>query len=326
MGLFYLERQKMANEDLQTDHEDDLEEGEELESGKESEGSDGDGRVKEGDDQHEDHQEENDALSEEEREAIRARRREERQRKKQAQKEREESLRRELAAERRRTDELAQRLSLIERKSTGSEIAQLDAKIKEASEASTWFKAQIAQAFAANDHAGAAEYTEKMVAAREEAQRLANIKTAYANQQQKPQTLDPRVKSYGEKFMSENRWLDLHGSDEDSRIALTVDAGLTREGWDPRTPEYWDEYKARLKKYLPHRYSSSSAGSEQRRESRKSVVTGSGRESASAGSKGEYSLSPERVQALKDAGAWDNPEKRAKMIKAYREYDKQSRS
>jgi len=310
-----------ANADLQQDQEDDLVEGEELETGKED-GSDGDSRTKsESEDQHEDHHEDDsDDISDEERELIRQRRREERQRKKQVQREREDSLRREIAARDELLNEMRQRLDLVERRSTGSEIAQLDAKIKEASDASSWFKAQIAAAYESGNHAAAADYTEKMVAAREEASRLANIKTSYSQRQQQPQTLDPRVRTYGEQFMSEHRWLDLNGKDEDSRIALTVDAGLTREGWDPRTPQYWDEYKARLKKYLPHRYVSGSV--ETRRESRKSVVTGSGRESSSGASKSEYNLSPERVQALKEAGAWDNPEKRTKMIKAYREYDK----
>jgi len=36
-------------------------------------------------------------------------------------------------------------------------------------------------------------------------------------------------------------------------------------------------------------------------------------------------LSPQRVQAIKDAGAWDDPAKRSKMIKAYAEFDKQNR-
>jgi len=37
-------------------------------------------------------------------------------------------------------------------------------------------------------------------------------------------------------------------------------------------------------------------------------------------------LSRERVQAIKDAGSWDDPTKRSKMIKAYASYDRQNRT
>ena len=33
-------------------------------------------------------------------------------------------------------------------------------------------------------------------------------------------------------------------------------------------------------------------------------------------------LSPDRVQAIKDAGAWDDVERRNKMIRAYAQYDR----
>ena len=48
------------------------------------------------------------------------------------------------------------------------------------------------------------------------------------------------------------------------------------------------------------------------------IVTGSGRESAAgSGGKNTFTLSPEQVRAMKDAGFWDDPEKRNKMIKRY---------
>jgi 2-polyprenyl-6-methoxyphenol hydroxylase-like FAD-dependent oxidoreductase len=35
-----------------------------------------------------------------------------------------------------------------------------------------------------------------------------------------------------------------------------------------------------------------------------------------------YTLSPDRVKAIKDAGMWDDVAERNKMIKTYREYDR----
>jgi hypothetical protein len=112
--------------------------------------------------------------------------------------------------------------------------------------------------------------------------------------------------------METNPWYDPAGNDEDSQIAKIIDQRLHKEGWDPNTEEYWDELNDRLQKRLPHRYNQSD---EPRRKPR-SVVTGSGRESAPRGG-AQFVLSPEQVRAMKDAGFWEDPEKRAKMIKRY---------
>jgi hypothetical protein len=55
--------------------------------------------------------------------------------------------------------------------------------------------------------------------------------------------------------------------------------------------------------------------------------TASSRTANSSGKVGNtITLSRERVQAIKDAGAWDDPARRSKMIKAYTEFDKQNRN
>ena len=55
--------------------------------------------------------------------------------------------------------------------------------------------------------------------------------------------------------------------------------------------------------------------------------TASSRVANSTGKVGNtITLSRERVQAIKDAGAWDDPVRRSKMIKAYTEFDKQNRN
>ena len=56
------------------------------------------------------------------------------------------------------------------------------------------------------------------------------------------------------------------------------------------------------------------------------TVAGAGRESGGADSGKTYRLSSDRVQALKDAGIWDDPKQRAEAIRRFREYDKQHRA
>jgi hypothetical protein len=127
--------------------------------------------------------------------------------------------------------------------------------------------------------------------------------------------------------MRNNDWYDPNGRDPDSKIALTLDQALTEEGWDPKTSEYWDELDNRLQRYLPHRYNSNNNDESYSRRRPKNVVTSSGRESSSSGGgRNTFTLSPEQVRAMKDAGMWDDTEKRAKMIRRYAQDAKSQRN
>ena len=264
------------------------------------------------------------AADEDEREAIRARRREERKHRKEAQREREDTLRRELAARDAIINEMRGRLDAVERRNTGSEVAQLENAKKQAAQAYHYFKDQIRLGTEAGNGAAVAEATEKMMQAQRRFDELTHYERAYKGQQSAPQPLDPRLVNQAQEWMSRNSWYDPAGSDTDSRITLTVDQQLAQEGWDPTTREYWQELDKRVKKYLPHRASSGKISNNKPR----SVVTGSGRESVSASGSaaGSYRLSAERVQALKDAGIWDDPKQRAEAVKRFREYDQQNKA
>jgi hypothetical protein len=118
--------------------------------------------------------------------------------------------------------------------------------------------------------------------------------------------------------MRDNDWYDPNGRDPDSKIALTLDQALSDEGWDPKTAEYWNELENRLQRYLPHRYNGENSGESYSKKRHKSVMTSSGRESSSSGGgRNTFTLSQEQVRAMKDAGMWDDPDKRAKMTRRY---------
>lgn len=261
------------------------------------------------------------AEGEDEREAIRERRRQERKHRKEAQREREDTLRRELASRDAIINELRSKVEVIERRNTGSEVAQLENGKKQAAQAYNFFKDQIRVAGEAGNHAAVADATEKMIQAQRRFDELSRVEQVFKQRQSAPQPLDPRLANHAQAWMERNSWYDPSGQDQDSEIAMRIDHRLAQEGWDPTTKEYWDELSARVKKYLPHRVNS---GKIERNKPR-SVVTGSGRENASANSGATYKLSSERVQALKDAGIWDDPKQRAEAIKRFRAYDKQNK-
>lgn len=312
---------KPKNEDLEEDTGTGEDTGSVTEGDDTGSGTEGDDTLATGGDADHGDDELNAASDDEEREAIRERRRQERKNRKQAQRDREDTLRRELAARDSVINEMRVKLDAIERRNTGSEVAQLENAKKQTAQAYAYFKDQIRIATEAGNGAAVAEATEKMMQAQRKFEEIGRYEQAYRQRAEQPQPLDPRLINHAQKWMNENKWYDPTGKDMDSKIVATIDQTLAQEGWNPTTPEYWKELSERVKKHLPHRLARGNVASTKPR----SVVTGSGRESGGTQSQasGVYKLSSERVQALKDAGMWDDPKQRAEAVKRFREYDKQ---
>jgi hypothetical protein len=136
---------------------------------------------------------------------------------------------------------------------------------------------------------------------------------------------NPKLVRLANDWMERNSWYSPDSGDEDTAIAKVIDNRLVAEGWDPATKDYWDELDNRLQKRLPHRYTRSQDESPSRRSPR-SFVTGSSRESANRGGGNEFVLEPEQVRAMKEAGFWDDPQKRSRMIKRYAQDARNKRS
>ena len=120
------------------------------------------------------------------------------------------------------------------------------------------------------------------------------------------------------------------GLHADARIVGMLDDQLAAEGWSPETAEYWSELEKRAAKYLPHRFNgnplpnSGNSGYNSpggQTSQRGSPVAGSTRNSVSTGRQEVMRLSAERVQAMKDAGMWDDPQLRKSMIERYKAED-----
>ena len=232
-----------------------------------------------------------------------------------------ESLKRELASRDELINELSTRVASVEQHSVGNQIAQVDAALQEAERYYVHFKEMNRKAIELADGAAAVDAQEKMFAAQQRYQMLQNAKKNMAQRGNQPKPLDPRMKQHATDWISKNAWYDPNGTDADSAMAISIDTRLVQEGWNPTTKEYWDELDARVKKYLPHRtvsgYNKPQSGSVPR------VPVGGGSESSSVGAtKGGYHLSAERVKALKEAGVYDDPVKRADMIRRYQQADR----
>lgn len=259
------------------------------------------------------------AETDEAREEIRARRRQERKSRGQRNRERVETLERTLQSITDQNRVLQQQVSSIQDANAGSQLAQVDTAIAQATQAAEHFKSVIADAATRADGKTLAEATEYMIAARTRAQQLTEFKANASRAMNAPKPLDTRLVSKSQQFLGKNTWYGgPTGSDPDSKVLTALDNSLTAEGWDPTTDAYWTELESRTAKYLPHR-AAKGAGTGNRP---RNPVAGGSTPSASGGT--AFTLSPERVQAIKSAGLWEDTAARAKMIKSYRDYDKQN--
>lgn len=262
--------------------------------------------------------------SDDEREAIRERRRQE---KKERKERREKAIGRdklELNFLRQRNDELERRMMALESQSNKYAVNDIDRQIQEAiSEAETAERiiAKAVEAGNGEDVAKAMRYRDHAVAKAQHLNQLKGQQEQAAKPQQ--QGMAQEVMTYAKEFMANNKWYDPAGGDEDSAIVLAIDARLSKEGYDPRTEEYWEELQDRVEKRLPDRFETRAKPA---RKPMGGPAVGSGREHAPTSTKKEIYISPERKAAMQEAGVWDDPVLRQRYIKRYAEYDRANKA
>lgn len=265
--------------------------------------------------------------TDEDREALRAARREERRLKKDLTKQREVSAKHKISALERRNETLERRLAQVENAAVGFQFAQIDRLLEDEATRVEYAKMKATQAAQAGNVAEQMEYMEQFHNAKTKLAQVQMLKQRQLEEAKQPRNNVPNVatetvQQNATQWLNSNRWYDPSGKDTDSRIAKVIDNALASEGWDPADPEYWDELDNRLKERLPHRYTGKTGGGDRNRRS----GTSSGRTDVSGSAvKNTFTLSRDRVQALKDAGMWDDPAKRAKAIRSYADFDRKNR-
>lgn len=265
-----------------------------------------------------------------ERDAIRERRRVEKQDRKQR---REEAIKRdklELDFLRKRNDDLERRVGVQEQRTHKLDLSAFDAEINKAAQEADMADRVIAKAVAAgngDDVTQAMRYRDQALA---RIQQLTFQKQQVAQKPPQPQQIDDMTLRYAQEFIKDNPWYDAQGRDEDSAIVIAIDQALSKDGFDPRSSDYWDELRKRAARRLPERFEEKTQRREperkEPREPRGGPTVGSGREHAPVSTRREVYISPERKQALIEAGVWDDPVLRTRYVKRYAEYDRQNKS
>jgi len=263
--------------------------------------------------------------TDEERERIREARREERRLKKDLKKQRDISAKNKINSLERRNEELAKRLAAVENTAASYQFAQIDKAVEDESTRVEYAKMKMLQAAQAGDVSAQMEFLEQLTDAKQRLNQVQHYKKQQLEQakspkQNVPNQLTEDVQKNATKWLKKHSWYDPQARDTDSRIAKVIDQELAADGWDPSDSDYWEELDNRLQSRLPHRYTSK--GGAQKR----GGPTASSRVSNTTSAKpNTITLSRERVQAIKDAGSWDDVEKRNKMIRAYASYDRENK-
>ena len=184
---------------------------------------------------------------------------------------------------------------------------------------------------------------------REKANRVAEAQQTQQRAQQP--SVDPVMREQASIFFSENPWYDPAGRDEDSLVAKAVDQALVQSGFDPRTEKYWTELRSRLKKRLPHRFAQGESldgpdddddnlddeptrssgnlpqGSQQQRTAtRREGPTFPSGGAARNPKPGQVYVSAERKAAMIEAGVWDDPKLRDRVLRRYQKFDQDTAS
>ena len=265
-----------------------------------------------------------------EREEIRAARREERRLKKQIHREKAKESNYLINALKKQNSELADRLASVERKTNGAELARVDKAIEDAGVQVEYAKMKMKEAVTRNDGESLAHAQEMWYDSKRRMESLEMLKTNATKQMTTPQqninVPDPMVQRMASDWMEDNPWYDPQGRNEESQIAQLVDKKLTEEGFDPTSPDYWDELDTRMQRYLPQKSNSGYNQTNVQQRRPRSVMTSSGRETMATTKSNEFRLSPDRVAAMKEAGLWDNPTARQNAIRKYAEWDRSNKN
>lgn len=222
--------------------------------------------------------------------------------------------------------ELARQDALIKDLQKGqivSRVTDLDTRIATAQKEADQFDRIFGQAISKQNGEDARTAAQLRDDAKNRAWQADQEKQQLIQQANRQPVKAPPYQGMAEQFMADNPWYDHDGKDEDSRLVKEIDAAVAKE-YVPTSEAYWKELQRRVQKHLPQHFESEEGDDGEAQPVRKRggpPTGGSSRGNSSTST--AIRLSPERVAAMKEAGAWEDPVLRARLAKRYAEYDKQ---
>jgi len=181
-----------------------------------------------------------------------------------------------------------------------------------------------ADAFSAGDGAAATAAMREMYIAQKRIDEMEVMKARQGSQQQpqrqqQSQGHDQRVINKAKEWAERNEWFVPGNTDDDSVVADAIAAKLVREGYDPKTDDYYDELDERLQKRgIGQTQQDDDDHQPVQRKApvqRKSPPIGGGNGRGDMGTgKTQITLPTNFINALKESGIWDDPKRRNRAI------------
>jgi hypothetical protein len=234
-----------------------------------------------------------------------------------------------LAQLQRENEDFRRRLGQLERNTKAEQLTRIDKGIEDAQVRLEYAKMKLSEATSNQDGQAMVEAQTLWQNAQDEVKNLSTLREQADRELRRPQQQvnlpDPSIQKLAAKWMQRNPWYNPMANDADSRVAKKMDELMAAQGWNPSDPDYWDELDNRLQKELPHRYNDYNDDDNRGVRRPRNVVGSSGREASAAYggvNRSQFVLSPDRVRAMKEAGAWDNAERKSRMIKQFIAYDR----
>ena len=262
----------------------------------------------------------------EEEEARREAKRQDRRRRKESQRYARDKTKEEMQWLIEQNQQLQRRLEAVETHAISAQKGSLDQNYNQALYGVQAAEQALAKAIEIGDGSRVPELLRQRDQALARAAEINRTKQTFDQPRQQAPANVGVVEMKARQWAADNAWFNPNGKDNDSEVVKAIDAALAREGIDPSSDAYWDELDNRLSKYLPHRFAEEEdSGYSQPKGGRRGPPVGGGREMSAPGSKKVY-VSAERVNAMKEAGYWDDPVMRQRMLKRYAEADRELKS
>jgi len=255
---------------------------------------------------------------------VSSRNRKKRTKRRDLQKAAKENAQREIRALREQNDLLMRRMQAVEGNALEQNVHAIDRRLNEAISEAQQAEQIVARAIEASNGDDVITAMNMRDEAKARAAQFAAAKQQIesAKTQIAQPTVDPRVTNLAQEWIKANPWYDPQGRDEDSAITKAIDNQLVREGYDPASYEYWTALTERVSARIGANDPAPSRDTGAPK--RKAPPMGNTREHAPVSTKKEVYVTPERKQAMIEAGYWDNPVKRNQALRRYQAYDRNS--
>lgn len=229
----------------------------------------------------------------------------------------------------RQIEELANRQAQTENRLAGVDKGQVKTALNDTIKLFNAATEKHTQAFADGDGAKATIAMREMYDAQKRIDQLQDLDRRLEQrpqqEQQRPQ-FDAIVVNHATEWAKNNTWFkkDAQGNaaNEDSEIAMALSARLVKEGFDPKSEEFWEELSDRAEKRMPHVADAKDDDDEDdepvaQPRKRTAPPVGGGSNRGDIKGKVSVQVSTAYIDELKKNGLWDDKPTRDRLIHAH---------